>query len=113
MSEEWAAKFSLKKPHSGHSHSCAGATPSRIASFPVGDAIMLTGMGTLLDSESSSTCGDGGAADFNSLSNSRGSAGVEADVETGLRNIDAAAAVDARAALTAATAAAALGGILP
>lgn len=58
VSEQWAAKFSLKKPHTSHSHSVMDHTWGRTGSFPVGDAGMLTGMGEFLDSDSESACGE-------------------------------------------------------
>jgi len=61
VSEEWAAKFSLKGHHT-HGTGSVTRQHSRLASFPVGDASLLTGIGTLMDSDSESCCdGSSGA----------------------------------------------------
>jgi hypothetical protein len=96
VSEEWAAKFSLKKPHG--SHSCDGTErpPSHLTSMPIGDAGMLTGMGTLLDSDSSSEGGDGAPG---SAQRTKDSAAA-ADLEVGPCAGDAAAAAELQPAQT-------------
>lgn len=63
VSEEWAAKFSLKQqPHKSAAISSEALRQcSRTASFPLGDAGMLTGMGPLLDNDSDSEPGEAAA----------------------------------------------------
>jgi hypothetical protein len=76
VSEEWAAKFSLKQPHNS---SCDA--PSRHTSYALGDPSVLTGMGNLLDdSDSSSSSGQSAA----STGNKEAAAAAAADMEAGL-----------------------------
>lgn len=99
VSEEWAAKFSLKKPH--QSHSCDGTArpPSHLVSMPVGDAGMLTGMGTLLDSDSSSEDLDGAPGSAQCKKGSAATAPADLEVGFGAGGAaDTAAASDLKAA---------------
>lgn len=75
VSEEWAAKFSLKQPH----HSSCDAL-HRHTSYPLGDPSVLTGMGTLLDESDGSS--DSGHSTANAGDNK--AAGAAADMEVGL-----------------------------
>jgi hypothetical protein len=85
VSEEWAAKFSLKKPHRSHSCDSTERTPS-LTCVPICDAGMLTGMGTLLDSDSSSEGGDGAPGS----AQRRKDSAAAADLEVGFGAVDAA-----------------------
>lgn len=80
VSEEWAAKFSLKQPR----HSSCDA-PHRLTSYPLGDPSVLTGMGTLLDDSdgssdsghSTGTAGDNKAAAAADMEAGLGAAGLD------------------------------------
>lgn len=83
VSEEWAAKFSLKQPH----HSSCDA-PSRHTSYALGDPSVLTGMGHLLDDSdgSSSSSGQSSASAGNkeAAAAAAPTAAAAADMEAGL-----------------------------
>jgi hypothetical protein len=62
LSEEWAAKFSLNSGHHHHRRTPSAHHHVSPPSFALGDPMMLTGMGSLMDSVSSCSSSEAGDA---------------------------------------------------